>query len=65
MKDPCYGCNKRTATCHSTCTSYKLWKMEKTNQNEAEKRKRKAENDADCVLWKRKCVGRTIEKKKG
>lgn len=65
MKDPCHGCNSRNETCHSTCTSYKLWKYEKTHQNEEIKRKKKESNDVDAVLWKRKYVGKTIEKKKG
>lgn len=25
MKSPCYKCNERTSTCHSTCEKYKMW----------------------------------------
>ena len=30
---PCYGCDKRTATCHSDCNEYSLFKLEMAEYN--------------------------------
>lgn len=38
MKNPCFGCDHRTAECHPTCTDYLAWakrfrlEKEKVNQ---------------------------------
>lgn len=44
MKAPCFNCEKRSVTCHSTCERYKEYK----NAVLAESEQRKVEN----ALWR-------------
>ena len=37
MKTPCYGCDKRSAECHSTCEQYKEFRAWKESQYEERK----------------------------
>lgn len=38
MKNPCYGCEQRTADCHGTCEAYHDWKAEHDKKREAERK---------------------------
>ena len=44
---PCYGCNERTAECHSTCSKYKDWRQYKDKLNAVRAGVIKARRDAD------------------
>lgn len=34
MRNPCYMCENRNATCHSTCEKYKEWRAAQTEINQ-------------------------------
>jgi hypothetical protein len=44
---PCFGCDKRTSTCHSSCIEYDIYKLDMAERNDvikkakAEERKRR------------------------
>ena len=68
MKCPCKGCPKRTLTCHSVCTPYEDWKIERAAINDWNREKnRTLASDAYFRLMRRRKkydrgkVGRTYD----
>lgn len=45
MASPCYGCEERTETCHSTCERYEKFVLKK----EAERKRRREESDYESA----------------
>lgn len=58
---PCYGCERRSATCHSSCEDYKTYQQANRERSELISRKR----DEESMVYEVKVRGiRKIEKKK-
>ena len=53
MKNSCYGCTERTATCHSTCEKYLAFKRENEAKREAYRKMKEQENLAYPVKRRR------------
>lgn len=41
---PCYGCERRSATCHSSCEDYKVYKQEREAQAEMIRKNKQEDN---------------------
>lgn len=50
-KGPCYGCTRRTITCHGVCEEYKAFQKEREEIN-ADLRKRKSLHISDESMRK-------------
>lgn len=49
---PCYGCDKRSASCHSSCEDYKAYSKARADRSRAIHRKRAEERMVNGVLVK-------------
>ena len=63
MKNPCFGCLKRTVTCHVVCSEYQHW----SEENEKIKEQKRQESDgrqlSDGLIrkyWRNLKRGRSI-----
>lgn len=54
IENPCYKCERRKATCHSTCEDYKAYSEERKKI----RHERRVTGDLTSVIYNNKCAER-------